>query len=86
MDDDSKDRLGDAVDGMLERNREAMQQHGDLGGTANNDAMAQDQNDDPLDADPEDVERAIDELRRRAAEQALDEQRSSGRSPENVGE
>ena len=86
MDDDSKDRLGDAVDGMLERNREAMQQHGDLGGTANKDAMAPDDNDDPLAADPEDVERAIDQLRRRAVERALDEQRSSDREPEIVGE
>lgn len=87
MGDKSRDRLGDAVDELLERNREAMQQHGELGGTTNKDDLAPDDNDDPLRADPDDVERAIDHLRDRAVERAREENGSlEARPGEIVGE
>ena len=86
MDDTVKDRLDEAVDDMLERNREAMQQHGDLGGTADKDEMALDESEDPLESDPELVERAIDRLRQRAVDRALEEDRLSGDVSERVGE
>lgn len=82
MDDALKDRLDDAVDDMLERNREAMRQHGELGGTANKDEMAPDESDDPLESDPEQIELAIDRLRQRAVERALEDEPRSDDEPE----
>ena len=87
MDDDRKERLGDAVDDLLERNREAMQQHGELGGTTNKDELAPDESDDPLRADPDDVERSIEHLRDRAVERASEEDGSLEAQPDElVGE
>lgn len=86
MDDNARDRLDEAVDDLLERNREAMQQHGELGGTTNNDEMAPDESDDPLRADPEEVELAIDHMRRRAVERAGDEYGDAHESEEIPGE
>ena len=71
---------------LLERNREAMQQHGELGGTTNKDEMAPDETDDPLWADPEEVEDAIERLRDRAVERAREEGSSIDKPREALGE
>lgn len=94
MDDNARDRLDDAVDDLLERNREAMRQHGELGGTTNNDELAPDESDqlasdvsdDPLRAEPGVVERALDHMRRRAVERARAEDDEPSHSEEIPGE
>jgi len=78
MTDSAKDRLGDAVDEMQERGKEAMQQHGDLGGSE-----LENPAEDVLKSDPEEAEDAIDRMRegaverKREADEAIDKMKSA---------
>lgn len=63
MTDSAKDRLGDAVDEMQERGKEAMQQHGDLGGSELDNPA-----EDVLKSDPKEAEEALDRMREGAVE------------------
>ena len=86
MDEKAKERLGDAVDEMQERGKEAMKQHGDLGGTVNLEDPESVESPDPLEADPDEVERAIEQLRDLAVERAREEHETTDQEHEVVGE
>ena len=86
MVDEARKRLGDAADELQERGKEAMRQHGDLGGTTSSEEMAPETTQDPLKADPEEAEAALDHMRVRAVERAREGNDELDKKREIVGE
>jgi hypothetical protein len=81
-----KDRLGDAVEEMQERGKEAMQQHGELGGTTNNEELSPDKAQDIFKSDPDEAEKALKHMRDRAIDRKREADDSMDKMPEIVGE
>jgi hypothetical protein len=86
MEEDPMDRLGDAVEEMQERGKEAMQQHGELGGTTNNEELSPDRNRDIFKSDPDEAEKALKHMRDRAVDRKREADDSMDKMPEIVGE
>lgn len=86
MGDNHKDRLGDAVEQLQERGKEAMQQHGELGGTTNNDELSPDKSPDVLRSDPDEAERALEHMRERAVDRKREADAALDKKREIVGE
>jgi hypothetical protein len=86
LEDDARDRLGDAVEDMQERGKETMKQHGELGGTTNNEELSPDKTRDVLMSDPEEAEKALEHMRERAVDRKREADQSLDRKREIVGE
>ncbi len=63
-----------------------MQQHGDLGGTANLDETAKDDPRDVLKSDPDEAEKALEHMRERALDRKREADESLDKKREIVGE
>ena len=81
-----KDRLGDAVEEMQERGKEAMQQHGELGGTTNNEELSPDKSQDIFKSNPDEAEKALEHMRDRAVDRKREADESMDKKREIVGE